>query len=55
MRPEDLPNIDGFEFIGITDEGEKKCRVVRDNEMGTCYVDGEAKYCDLIEWTYEEK
>lgn len=48
-EPRDLPNIDGFEFIGMTVDGEKKCHVVRD-KCGTMYVDGEAKYCDLNWW-----
>ena len=46
----DLPNINGYEFIGVTSEGKKRCRVVKDPETGTCYVDGEAKYCDLRWW-----
>ena len=51
----DLPHIDGYQFIGITIEGERKCHVVRDPEFGTYYVDGEAKYCDLIAWRkYDE-
>ena len=53
-QPRDLPNIHGFEFIGITSEGRRNCRVVRDAETSTCYVDGEAKYCDLSWWEHKK-
>jgi len=49
-RLQDIPNIDGYEFIGVTNDGKKSCRVARDNETGLHYVEGEAKYCDLIGW-----
>ena len=56
MNPRDLPNIDGFEFIGIVNHQERRrCRVVRDPETMTHYVDGEARYCDLTGWEYPEK
>jgi len=54
-EPRDLPNIDGFEFIGITGDGEKKCHVVQDPETTCHYVDGEAKYCELLSWKPIEK
>lgn len=49
-EPKDLPNVHGFEFIGITAQGRRKCYVVFDEKHNTYYVDGEAKYCDLTWW-----
>ena len=50
-QPWMLPNINGFEFIGIVNHcEERRCRVIRDPETGTHYVDGEARYCDLTGW-----
>ena len=55
--PRDLPNIAGYEFIGIIQVISRKmevdCYVVRD-KSGCMYVDGGAKYCDLIGWKEKE-
>jgi len=46
----DLPNQDGFEFIGVTKEGGlNRDRVVEDPETGCCKVEG-LKYSEYIGW-----
>jgi hypothetical protein len=49
FKPEDLPNQDGFHFVGLTTDGEVNCMVKKDQEKLAHYVVG-AKYCDLIGW-----
>lgn len=51
----DLPNVDGFEFVGrFSNADPTVCRVVRDPMTGTHYVerisDRAKVYCWLVAW-----
>ena len=49
-KPDSLPNLDGFEFIGIDKQYKKrKCYVAKDKN-GMHIVKGECSYKDLITW-----
>jgi hypothetical protein len=51
----DLPNRDGFVFIGVNGEGKEALCIVRQDPKTKChYVDGLIKLCDLTGWRYKE-
>lgn len=51
----DLPNREGFAFIGIRGDGKEAICIVRQDPETKChYVDGLIKFCDLAGWRYLE-
>lgn len=47
---QNLPNRDGFEFIGIKNNGEQAACHIHRREDGIHVVAGEACFADLIGW-----
>ena len=46
----DLPNTDGYEFMGITRSGKKYCKVIKNLITGRHSITGEATFNELIGW-----
>ena len=47
---QDLPNIEGFRFVGITHDNERKECFVAKDLMGCHTIKGEATWFDLDGW-----
>jgi len=47
---QDLPNIEGFRFVGITHDNERKECFVAKDLMGCHIIKGEATWFDLDGW-----
>jgi len=47
---QDLPNIEGFRFVGITHDNERKECFVAKDLMGCHTIKGEAMWFDLDGW-----
>lgn len=49
----DIPNRDGFQFIGLrVDSTEARCVVRKDEKMHAHFVDGEARFVELKAWRF---
>lgn len=46
----DLPNQEGFKFVGVLQDNRVDCYVKKDPQTGLHSVAGGAKFSDLIGW-----
>lgn len=49
----DLPNQDGYEFIGVRKDGTHCNCVIRQGDDGLHYIEGEVTYWELRGWKYK--